>query len=173
MELMQHQASQPLADLYAAIDQRVAAITAAQPLWPCHKGCDGCCRRLAQTPEMTAAEWHVVYNGFLHLEPAMQDHVASKIRALAQAPQPHVMCPFLDDTSGACRIYAHRPAACRMYGFYVSHEGNWWCDIIEARHADGMGEGLILGNHRAMMRQCEAQFGEVKSIVAWFEQERS
>ena len=28
--------------------QRVRAITAARPIWPCHKGCDGCCRRLAR-----------------------------------------------------------------------------------------------------------------------------
>ncbi len=61
---------QPLADIYKTIDQRVAAITAAQPLWPCQKGCNGCCRRLAQAPEMTAAEWRVVYAGFLQLEPA-------------------------------------------------------------------------------------------------------
>ncbi len=96
--------------------------------------------------------------------------MAGDIRALPQAPQGALTCPFLDDANGACRIYAHRPAACRMYGFYVAREGNLWCDMIQARHADGMGEGLILGNHGAVARRLEAACGETQSLVTWFEQ---
>src|SRR5688500_1109400 len=87
---------QPLTDIYATIDRRAAAIAAAQPLWPCQEGCDGCCRRLAQVPEMTAAVWRVAYAGFFQLEPATQAQVARDIRALPQAPQRAVTCPFLD-----------------------------------------------------------------------------
>jgi uncharacterized protein len=159
-----------LADIYDAIDRRVDAITAAQPLWPCQKGCDGCCRQLAQIPAMTAAEWRVLHQGFAQLAPATQAHVARHIRALDPASSAPVTCPFLDDANGACRIYAHRPAACRTYGFYVSRQGNLWCDMIQARDADGMSAGLILGNHDAVARQLEEDGGEIKSLVTWFEQ---
>ena len=102
------------------IAQRVRAITAARSIWPCRKGCDGCCRLLARPPEMTATEWQVVYQGFLQLSPATQHEVARRIRALADWQDGPVTCPFLDATHGTYLIYAHRPSAYRMYGFYVS-----------------------------------------------------
>ena len=159
-----------LADIYDTIDQRVADIAAAQPLWPCQKGCDGCCRQLAQTPAMTAAEWRVVQQGFLQLAPDAQAHVCRNIKALEAVSSTPMTCPFLDDAKGVCRIYAHRPVACRTYGFYVSRQGNLWCDIIQAREDDGLSEGVILGNHDAVARRLEETGGERKSLVTWFEQ---
>jgi uncharacterized protein len=70
MDEQQHSnAARHLQVIYTDIAHRVGAITAVRPIWPCHKGCDGCCRRLAQPPAMTAAEWQVVYQGFLQLSP--------------------------------------------------------------------------------------------------------
>ena len=162
-------AARQLDVIYTDIAQRVRAMTDARPLWPCRKGCDGCCRRLAQPPEMTAAEWDVVRQGFLHLSPATQHEVAQRIRALADWTDGSVTCPFLDDTHGTCLIYAYRPAACRMYGFYVSRMDHWWCADIQALYEAGVCDGVVLGNYGAIERALHQQCGEVKALVEWFE----
>jgi Fe-S-cluster containining protein len=162
-------AVQQLNVIYADIAQRVHAIAEARPLWLCHKGCAGCCRRLAQPPEMTVTEWHVVQQGFLDLSPDTQHEVARRIRALADWQDGPVTCPFLDETHGTCLVYAHRPAACRMYGFYVSRTDHWWCDDIQALYEAGVCDGVILGNQGAIERALHQQCGEVKSLVEWFE----
>ncbi len=65
MEDQHHsEAVRQLEGIYTDIAQRVRAITEERPLWPCHKGWGCCCRQLAQPPEITAAEWHVVHQGF-------------------------------------------------------------------------------------------------------------
>jgi|RhiMetdeSRZDD1v2_1073273.scaffolds.fasta_scaffold117369_2 uncharacterized protein len=161
-------AARHLQVIYTDIAQRVRAITAARPIWPCHKGCDGCCRRLAQPPEMTATEWQVVYQGFLQLSPTTQHEVARRIQALADWQDGPVACPFLDATHGTCLIYDHRPAACRMYGFYVSRTDHWWCADIQALYEAGVCDGVILGNQGAIERALHQQCGEVKSLVEWF-----
>jgi hypothetical protein len=160
--------AQPLRVIYADIDQRLQAITAARPNWPCRQGCDHCCRNLAQPPEMTAAEWHAVQQGFVQLSPQTQHEVARRIQALAPWQGAPVTYPFLDETHGACLIYAYRPAACRMYGFYVSRTAHWWCDDIQALYEAGGCDGLILGNHGAIARALQDQCGEVKSLLEWF-----
>jgi len=49
MHEQQHSnAARHLQVIYMDIAYRVSAITAARPIWLCHKGCDGCCRRFAQ-----------------------------------------------------------------------------------------------------------------------------
>ena len=171
MEDQHHkEAVRQLEVIYTDIAQRVRAITEERPLWLCHKGCDGCCRRLAQPPEITAAEWHVVQQGFLHLSPGTQREVARRIRALAHWQSGPATCPFLDDAQGTCLIYAYRPAACRMYGFYVSRTDNWWCTDIQALYEAGVYDGVVLGNQSAIERALHQQCGEVKSLVEWFEQ---
>jgi Fe-S-cluster containining protein len=156
--------------IYADIDQRVQSITAVRPDWPCRQGCDSCCRQLAQIPELTAAEWHVLQQGFAQLSPPIQQAVAERIRALAAWHEGPVTCPFLDTARGSCLVYAHRPAACRMYGFYVSRTAHWWCDTIQALHEAGVCEALVLGNHGAIERALQHQGGEVKSLREWFRQ---
>ena len=171
MEDQHHsEAARQLEVIYTDIAQRVRAITEERPLWPCHKGWDGCCRRLAQPPEITAAEWHVVHQGFLHLSPVTQHEVARRIRALAHWQGGPVTCPFLDDTHGTCLIYAYRPAACRMYGFYVSRTDNWWCTDIQVLYETGVCDGVVLGNQSAIERALHQQCGEVQSLVEWFAQ---
>jgi len=38
--------------LFERVEARVAALREAHPGWPCARGCDGCCRRLAAVPEI-------------------------------------------------------------------------------------------------------------------------
>jgi Fe-S-cluster containining protein len=80
-----------------------------------------------------------------------------------------VACPFLDATHGTCLVYDHRPAACRMYGFYVSRTDHWWCADIQALYEAGIGDGVILGNYGAIERSLHQQCGEIKSLLEWFE----
>lgn len=49
--------------LHAEIDARVHAIRGDRPDWLCGKGCDSCCRRLAEVPQLSAAEWHLLQEG--------------------------------------------------------------------------------------------------------------
>ncbi len=91
------------------------------------------------------------------------------MRALSNAVSGPVACPLLDERTGSCRVYAYRPATCRMYGFYVSREGNQWCDDIQTLHDAGMGNGVVLGNHQATQRELRDRCGETQSIVTWFE----
>src|SRR5687768_14139112 len=85
-------AVQQLRVIYTDIDQRVRAVTAARPNWPCHKGCDSCCRQLAQPPELTAAEWHVVQQGCTQLPPETRHEVARRVQALAHWQGEPVTC---------------------------------------------------------------------------------
>ena len=63
----------------------------------------------------------------------------------ASSDDPRV-CPFLDREEGACRVYAHRPAACRTYGYYVERDEVLGCSQILARENDdvvwGNGESV-------------------------------
>ena len=43
--------------LHSDIYDRVRAISEDNLDWPCRRGCDGCCRRLAEIPQLTMAEW--------------------------------------------------------------------------------------------------------------------
>ena len=138
-------AAQQLQVIYADIDQRVRGHDSSTSQLACRLGRDNCCRQLAQPPEMTASEWHVIQQGFAQLPPETQHEVARRVQALAHWHGEPVICPFLDATQGACLIYAHRPAACRMYGFYVSRTAHWWCSDIQALYDTGAVMALSWG----------------------------
>lgn len=157
-----------LDQIYAEIEQRVQAAQAEKPAWPCKKGCDLCCRRLAHPPEVTAVEWQRLHKAIQQFPFDTRTDVEQKIVALADHQQGFVTCPMLDEEAGACRVYDSRPAACRMYGFYVSRRNNQWCQQIEDLFQAGALDGVTFGNHSAMNRQLQQQFGDIKSIVDWF-----
>ena len=46
--------------LHSDIADRVRAISEDNLDWPCRRGCDGCCRRLAEIPQLTMAEWNLL-----------------------------------------------------------------------------------------------------------------
>lgn len=103
--------------IYDDIDRRAKATHEAEPSWPCKRGCDHCCRSLAEPMRITRAEW---------------EYLRDAIPKDLESDDPRV-CPLLDREQGACRVYAHRPAACRTYGYYVERDKVLGCAQILER----------------------------------------
>ena len=135
---------------------------------PVEKGCDQCCRHLAQVPELTEAEWKLLAQGVARLEPDIQAEIAHRIQALSDRAPGNIVCPLLDDVEGTCRVYAYRPATCRLFGFYQSRDANWWCDLIQARYESGEFNDVIFGNQTAINRKLHHKGGQSKSLTDWF-----
>lgn len=157
----------PLTRLQREIDARVGSIRESRPDWLCGKGCDHCCRRLAEIPQLTAAEWALLEEGLTGLAPDHLRKIGRKMAALAGQSARPVVCPLLDETSGACPVYAQRPVACRTYGFYAQRDLGLYCHDIESRVADGTLGDVVWGNHDAIDRQL-AGLGESRPLTAWF-----
>lgn len=158
----------PLAEILADIDARVDAIRADHPDWLCAKGCDGCCRRLAAMPRLTAAEWALLRDALAALAAPRLGEIRQKMAALVAAPRTFsVACPLLDPTSGACPVYVARPVACRTYGFYVQRELGLYCQSIESRVGDGALADVVWGNHDAIDQRLSS-LGEARSLNEWF-----
>lgn len=157
----------PLSRLHATIDARVIAIREAHPDWPCGKGCDTCCKRLADLPRLTAAEWALLKEGLSALGEATLREIRTALEGLARTAEPPLACPLLDPTSGECRVYAHRPVACRSYGFYVQRDKGLHCDALAARVEGGTLPDVVWGNHDGVEREL-ASLGEVRTLAAWF-----
>jgi Fe-S-cluster containining protein len=143
--------------LYDDIDRRARATTEERAWWPCRRGCDTCCHRLADIPQLVRAEWELLREGLDGLAPEVRAEVDARIADLAEAEREgrlprHVVCPMLDEREGACRVYAHRPAACRTYGFYVERGVGLHCDMITeavaARPLDE--EPIVWGNQESV-----------------------
>ncbi|QKS30783.1 YkgJ family cysteine cluster protein [Accumulibacter sp.] len=156
-----------LAQLHLEIDSRVQAIRGSRADWQCAKGCDGCCRRLAAEPRLTAAEWDLLREGLSRLPAERLRQLAADIAAIDGRPQGTLVCPLLDLAAGACTVYAWRPVACRTYGFYVQRELGLYCHDIEARVANGALADVVWGNHDAIDHWL-AGLGEARSLSEWF-----
>ncbi|ENO89555.1 YkgJ family cysteine cluster protein [Thauera linaloolentis] len=157
----------PLSRLHLDIDRRVDAIRAAHSDWPCGKGCDDCCRRLAGVPRLTAGEWALLRSGLEALDASRLREIRQRIAALGDAPAAPLTCPMLDRESGACPVYAQRPVACRTYGFYVQRDLGLYCSDIEASAARGVLADVIWGNQDAIDRALAVD-GEARSLSEWF-----
>lgn len=157
----------PLAQLLLDIDHRVRAIRGERPDWLCGKGCDGCCRRLADVPRLTEAEWDLLRVGLAALPPERLREIGGAMASLASQSSRPVVCPLLDLSSGVCPVYAQRPVACRTYGFYVQRELGLYCHDIESRVAEGLLDGVVWGNHDVIDRQL-AGLGKSRSLTDWF-----
>ena len=64
-------------------------------------------------------------------------------------------------------VYAHRPVACRTYGFYVQRDKGLYCQDIESRVAQGDWATVIWGNHDVIDRQLNA-LGDSRDLTEWF-----
>ncbi|MBL1264278.1 YkgJ family cysteine cluster protein [Candidatus Methylomicrobium oryzae] len=153
--------------LHADIEARVLAIRDGHPDWLCRRGCDGCCRRLAEIPRLTAAEWDRLREGLAALPPDRLREIRRDVAALAGQRSRPVVCPLLDRSAGACRVYAHRPVACRTYGFYVQRDLGLYCKDIEARVAEGALAEVVWGNQDAVDRRLDA-LGGIRELTDWF-----
>ncbi|PKO90730.1 MAG: zinc/iron-chelating domain-containing protein [Betaproteobacteria bacterium HGW-Betaproteobacteria-10] len=156
-----------LTQLHLDIDARVASIRENRPDWLCGKGCDLCCRRLAEIPPLTAAEWDLLQAGLAMLAPSQRQEIGGKISALTGQTARPIVCPFLDPSSGACPVYRHRPVACRSYGFYVQRELGLYCHDIESAVADGTLSDVVWGNHDAIEPRLNS-LGESRLLTEWF-----
>ena len=151
-----------LVTLHREIDSRTREIAASHPDWPCRKGCDTCCRRLAELPRLTRAEWDLVEEGLAALPDDARRKIALRIRR-----NPGTVCPFLDRDAGSCLIYAYRPVACRTYGFYVERDQGLYCGQIEARVNSGGMADVVWGNVAGVEAKV-AEYGEKIGLLEWF-----
>ncbi len=152
-----------LPTFHAHIAARVEAIVDAAPDWPCRRGCDGCCHALADVPQLREAEWVLLRNAIAALPADVRALVETRVAALATATRPFT-CPLLDDT-GACRVYAARPLACRTYGFYRARDGGRWCATIEA---SGGADTVVTGNHDTLEAEASAALGPTQNLLSWW-----
>ena len=157
-----------LSRLQYDIDARVQAIREAHPGWLCGKGCASCCRRLAEIPQLTAAEWRLLREGLAALSPERLQAISRDLAALVGQRWRPIVCPLLDPSTNACPVYAQRPVACRTYGFYVQRNLGLYCHEIESRVTDGTLADVVWGNHDAIDRRL-AVLGETRPLSEWFE----
>jgi Fe-S-cluster containining protein len=150
------------------IDDRIQAtvqgIQVAHDWWLCRRGCDGCCRRLARPPELTQLEWARVDQAVAMLTPTVRAEVEHKIDALLvqiaeNTVGQYVVCPYLDENSGACLIYDSRPIACRTYGFFVTRTSDLYCKLIETE-VNARGDHIVWGNAEVIDDQLTRLAGE-------------
>ncbi len=157
-----------LTRLHVDIDVRVQTIREDCSDWLCGKGCDSCCRRLADVPQLTVAEWDLLRECLTDLPPERLQEIRSNMAALTGQRSHPVTCPLLDLSTGSCPVYAQRPVACRTYGFYVQRGLGLYCHDIESRVDDGALIDVVWGNHDAVDRRL-AGLGEIRALTDWFE----
>ena len=156
-----------LTELHVDIDARVASIRENKADWLCGKGCDSCCKRLAEVPQLTTAEWDLLREGLAGLAADHQQAISREIAAVANSTARPVVCPLLDHATGACPVYLHRPVACRTYGFYMQRDLGLFCRDIEKQVADGTLPDVVWGNHDAIDQRL-AGLGESRPLTEWF-----
>lgn len=157
-----------LAQLHVDINVRVQTIRGDHSDWLCGKGCDSCCRRLADVPRLTLAEWDLLQEGLTDLPPERLQEIRKNTAALTAPRSRPVVCPLLDLSTGSCPVYTRRPVACRTYGFYVQRDQGLYCHDIESRVADGTLADVVWGNHDAIDHRL-ARLGETRALTDWFE----
>jgi Fe-S-cluster containining protein len=94
----------------------------------------------------------------------IQAMVQQRIEALLeqvveQGPGSTVVCPYLDEQEGACRIYDSRPLACRTYGFFVTRDHNQYCEQIETEVNNRREEAIVWGNAEAIRHDLNRMSG--------------
>jgi Fe-S-cluster containining protein len=163
--------------IYDDVDRRARATTEERAWWPCRRGCDTCCHRLAEVPRLVRAEWELLREGLDALVPEVRAKVDVRIAELGALEREgrlprHIVCPMLDETEGACRVYAHRPGACRTYGFYVEQGIGLHCGMItEAVAARPVDEEPIVWGNAESVDYALARLGDEasreSSLTAW------
>ncbi|MCK9605573.1 MAG: YkgJ family cysteine cluster protein [Methylomonas sp.] len=156
-----------LSALHADIDARVSLIRSEHADWLCRRGCDACCHRLAEIPQLTAAEWALLREGLIALPPALLQRICKEVATLAEQQTRPIVCPFLDRSTGSCRVYFHRPIACRTYGFYVQRDKGLYCNDIENQVARGILDHVVWGNQDAIDHRLKDS-GETRALTEWF-----
>jgi Fe-S-cluster containining protein len=157
-----------LAQLHVDIDARVQTILEDRSDWLCGKGCDSCCRRLANVPLLTLAEWGLLREGLVNLAPERLLEIRSNMASLTSQHSRLITCPMLDLSTGTCPVYAQRPVACRTYCFYVQRDQGLYCHDIESLVDEGALADVVWGNHDAIDHRL-ASLGETRPLTDWFD----
>jgi uncharacterized protein len=142
---------------------RCEAIAAAHGDWPCRNGCDDCCRHLASVPRITREEWMAIASAIAALPAGIAESVRQRIRESTGMEHP-VVCPLLDEGSGACLVYESRPIACRAYGFYAERGGVLGCGRIESISREA--PEVVWGNHAVVEGRMEG-LGPAAELFVW------
>jgi Fe-S-cluster containining protein len=144
---------------------RVEAIASSHEYWPCRRGCDECCRRLAAAPRVARAEWERIAGAIERLPVDAADAARHRIRESAGASRP-VVCPLLAVDTGSCLIYEARPLACRAYGFYAERQYVLGCSRIEAIAEQS--PNVVWGNH-VTLEERASELGQAVELSLWLE----
>lgn len=152
-----------LVSIRQAVQARVESMIQARGDWPCRKGCDDCCRRLASIPLVSRREWNEICSALDELPPDAANTARARIRDSAAASRPFT-CPLLDRDSGACIVYSARPVECRTYGFYVERDRVLGCERIEAVAAEA--PEVIWGNHETVGSDLRS-LGDAAPLYEW------
>ncbi len=152
-----------LLQIQAQVAERTEAIASAHDGWPCRKGCDECCRRLASVPRVSRSEWHLIVGALAALPADVQELVGKRIEESESECRP-IVCPLLDVGSGTCLVYDARPVACRAYGFYAERERVLGCCRIAAV-SEELTE-VVWGNHAALEERLTA-LGPAVELFRW------
>ena len=152
-----------LHQIQTRVRERTEQITRAHGNWPCKKGCDECCRRLASVPRVSREEWQLIAAALNVLPQAIRVLLQRRIAESEWVSRP-IVCPLLDVASGSCHVYEARPIACRSYGFYAERERVLGCGRIaaigEQRH------DVVWGNHAALEERLSA-LGPAEELFRW------
>jgi Fe-S-cluster containining protein len=152
-----------LVSIQEAVGARVAGILEARGEWPCRKGCDDCCRRLASVPLVSGVEWSAIEKAIEALPGLIAETVRQRVQESAAGVRPFT-CPLLDREAGACLVYEARPVQCRTYGFYAERDKVLGCERIEAVACED--PGVVWGNHRAVEAGL-AELGPARPLHEW------
>jgi Fe-S-cluster containining protein len=154
-----------LVSIRTSVQSKAEAMIRTRGDWPCRKGCDDCCRRLASIPLVSRAEWEEILTALNELPSARSEAARARIRESAAAQRPFT-CPLLDRESGICLVYAARPVECRTYGFHIERDRVLGCERIEAVAAEG--SDLIWGNHETVAAELRT-LGPTSPLHTWLE----
>ncbi len=152
-----------LVSIRQAVEARVEGMASARGDWPCRKGCDDCCHRLAAIPRVSRTEWEGIREALDELSREVAEAARARIRASAEESRPFT-CPLLDRDSGTCLIYAARPVECRTYGFYLERDRVLGCERIESVAEEQ--SGVVWGNHETVAEELRG-LGPEAALHEW------
>lgn len=156
-----------LISIQDAVAVRVAGIVEARGEWPCRRGCDDCCRRLASVPLVSEAEWAAIQKAIDALPESVAELALLRMRESAAGARPFT-CPLLDRDAGACLIYEARPVQCRTYGFYAERDKVLGCERIEAVARED--SAVVWGNH-VTVEAGLAELGPARPLYQWLSED--
>ena len=113
------------------------------------------------------AEWDLLKEGLALLPQEQLHEISLDIAAFTEQTSRPIVCPMLDQSEGACRVYAYSPVACRTYGFYVQRDKGLYCKDIESRVDQGDWTEVVWGNQDAIDHRL-GSMGDTRELTTWF-----